>query len=404
MNIHKRTTPPVLIILMLTIIIEMMGFLLVFPLFPALFISSNASLVEIHTSMFARHLYYCIALSVWPIGAFFGSPYLGALSDKIGRRKVLIICLILNGLSYAIAAISINLHYLILFFLSRLLSGFFGGSYDIVQAATADISTPELKARNMGLITFAVAIGIILGPIIASFTSSPDIFHWFSITTPFWIAFCLAMFNAAGVAVLFKDTYQVKKGMSIHLITLFSEFLFIFRDRRVIKFGVVFFLLNLGWGLYMTAIPLILVQIFHFSTQFTGVFYCVLGVGCALAILFIQPMVLKRFSLKKIYFYAIIMMGIMLLAAGIFQNLKEEWITVFILGLLEILCYSSILAITSNAVTNKEQGKTMGGLGAVTSIAFLFDGFLLLWLSNIEIFLPILAAAIACFLSGILVL
>ena len=191
---------------------------------------------------------------------FFCTPYLGELSDKFGRRNILTICLLMTGISYAFSAISIVTGQLVLFFISRFISGFFGGCYDIAQAATADISTPKQKARNMGWMTVAVSLGMIIGPAIASFTSDSALLFNSSITTPFWIACFLAVTNSLLVHYIFKETYSVNSKSKIQITKIFYSFIFIFTDRRVRKLGLIFLLLNIGWGLFITSIPLVLSQ------------------------------------------------------------------------------------------------------------------------------------------------
>jgi MFS family permease len=400
----KKSSTYLLMTLMLTIVIDIMGFSLVFPILPALFVSGKAILVGTHLSLKMRYVFYGIALALWPVGTFFGTPYLGQLSDKFGRKNLLIVCLIVTGIGYSFYAIAIYLHSAILFFVTRLFSGFFGGNYDIAQAATADISPKELKMRNMGWISVAAAIGMIIGPAIASFTTSSRIISWFSIVTPFWIAATFAILNAILIMILFRETYKTKKKTHISLSKIFSAFLFIFTDKRVILLGIAFFLLNLGWGFYLTAMPLILTQIFHFSIQFAGIFFCVLGIGSIFAILFVQPLILQKTSLKNIFIYCAIIIAVLLIISDIHPSLKEMWIAVFVFAVLQILCFSSLLAMCSNAVTIDEQGKVMGGIGAVTSVSFFAASMLLAWLTHFSVMLPLIVAAIAFGLSGLLML
>ncbi len=394
----------ILATLMLTVVIDMMGFGLIFPLLSSLFISGSNSFIDINTSLHIRYIYYSLAFSLWPIGAFFGTPYLGELSDRFGRRKILSICLFMTGASYALSAISISTGSLFLFFFSRFFSGFFGGCYDIAQAATADISTPELKARNMGWITFAVSIGMILGPIISGFTSDGSYIRWFSVTTPFWIAALLAFFNGVLLFLLFSETYKINKQARIKLAKVFSSFLFIFTDSRVRRLGLIFLMLNIGWCFFVTSIPLILTQKFHFDIRFTGIFFCFIGLGFTFSILFVQKKVLKLFTLKKIYIITTVISTFLLVGNFFYPSLSGLWPSAFFFALFEVLCYSSLLAMISNSVTVDLQGKVMGGLGAVASISFIIAGILLPFLSDLSVVLPLLAGGIAYLTSTCIML
>ena len=395
----KKHNSYILPTLMLTVVIDMMGFGLVFPLLSTLFMPGADSFVDINSSLHIRYIYYSLAVSLWPVGAFFGTPYLGELSDRFGRRKILAVCLFMTGVSYALSATSIMTGSLFFFFFSRLLSGFFGGCYDIAQAAAADISTPKLKARNMGWITLAVSLGMIIGPIISGFTSESSYILWFSVCTPFWIAAILAVLNAVLVLILLTETYIIKTKAKVQLKKIFSSFLFIFTDPRVRRFGIIFFLLNIGWSLFITSMPLILSQKFHFNIHFTGIFFCFIGMGCTFSILFVQKKALKIFSLKNIYIITTVISSLLLIGNFFYPVLNGLWITAFFFALFEVLCYSSLLAMSSNAVNVDLQGKVMGGLGAVTSISLIISGILLPFLADITVLLPLLGAGIAYLLS-----
>jgi MFS family permease len=399
---HKSSTG-MLSVLMLTIMVDVMGLCLIFPLMPTLFLSAHG-LIASGIGTYGRYWYYAIAVAAWPLGNFFGTAYLGELSDKYGRRKILIGCLAMVAASYLIAAVAVNLHALWFFMLSRLLAGFFGGSYDIAQAAIADISSPDLKARNMSMITFAAAIGVILGPLISSFTGSSQIISWFSITTPFWIAGILSLINMVWILLVFVETFQPNAEKHISWIKIFTACKFIFVDRRVRKMGLIFFFFILGWGFYLQQIPLVLEKIFHFDAHLIGLFFFVLGIGLALSMIFIQPKLLKLYSMQTIYKFGVLMVAITLLLASIILTVKLEWIAVFVVGVFFIIAYGCILALISNAVTENEQGQVMGGLGAVGAIGFFVTGISLAVLTKISVNLPIYCAVGVYLISGILAL
>jgi len=390
-------------VLMLTIMIDVMGLCLIFPLMPTLFLSTHG-LITGSLSIYHRYWYYAIAVAIWPLGNFFGTAYLGELSDKYGRRRILISCLAMVAASYLIAGISILLHSLWLFMLGRLLAGFFGGSYDIAQAAIADISPPDLKARNMSLITFASAIGVIIGPLISSFTGSSQIVSWFSVVTPFWIAGILSLINMLWIILVFVETFQPIADKHIHWTKVFTACKFMFVDRRVRKMGLIFFFFILGWGFYLQQIPLVLEKIFHFNAHLIGLFFFVLGMGLALSMIFIQPKLLKLYSMQTIYKLGVLIVGIVMLLASIILTAKLEWVSVFVIAVFFIIAYGSVLALISNAVAENEQGQVMGGLGAMGAVGFLVTGISLAALTNISVNLPIYCAVGTYFISGILAL
>ena len=111
----------VLFLLMLTIVIELMGAFLVFPILPKLFISDHSRFLGAGISLEKREFYYSLSMLLWSVGTFFGAPLLGSLSDDIGRKRVLVLCLFATTISYLLGGISVLFGSIVLFFLSRLL-------------------------------------------------------------------------------------------------------------------------------------------------------------------------------------------------------------------------------------------------------------------------------------------
>ena len=373
MQYTKNSKPYTLTILMCTICIDVMGFGLILPIFPSLFLTSGCTF-----SGFSSHISYFLyglAFALWPAGAFLGTPFLGLYSDKTGRRNILSACLLLNGISYLVCGFSIMHHNIWLFLISRFVAGFFGGSYDIAQAGVADISLPENKARNMGLITFAVAIGVILGPAISGFTTNSRLISWFSITTPFWISSILAVINATFIIMFFEDNFVPDKTIKIKITQIFSSFTFVFKDKRIIDLGMAFLFLGIAWGMYISAMPLLLTKLFNANIQSTGLFFCIIGLGNSLTILYLQKRMLKLFSLIDISFiFSVLLIALFIILTIFFNNEIFEYTAAFLMAVFELLLYSSILAMCSNAVETHEQGRIMGGLGAIASISFFISG------------------------------
>jgi len=394
---HQR----VLWALMLTICLDTMGFLLVFPLFPVLLNRHNAFLVAGNVSVFLQGFYYALALAMWPLGNFFGTAFLGEMSDKVGRKKVLLVGLFMVSLTYALQGASIYLHSIFLFVAVRFLQGFFGGNYDIAQAAIADISPSDKKARNMGFVALASSLGIVLGPILAALTTSTQI-NMRSVGTPFWIAASLALINFIWIAKVYHETYVPKTHQGIDLMRVFASFKFIFIDKRVQRLGVVYFLLMAGWGLYVQEIPLVMQQLYLFSPRTMGYFFLVVGLGFVGATQFLQPILVKRYPSKRIYVVSMILVAPLILAAGVEPLLSVEWLTAFFMALFFVTGYGCLLAMVSDAVTKDEQGQVMGGIGAVGSLAFAFTGLSLAVFSFWSVLLPIILSALVYFLSGFL--
>ncbi|MCD8500257.1 MAG: hypothetical protein LRY43_04440, partial [Gammaproteobacteria bacterium] len=89
----KNAPLAIVITLMVTIIVDVHGRRTGFPYITQPFYDSTQALVSVDMSQNMRHVLYCVCLSIWPIGIFFGAPYMGDLSDKLSRKKVILLCL-----------------------------------------------------------------------------------------------------------------------------------------------------------------------------------------------------------------------------------------------------------------------------------------------------------------------
>ncbi len=147
-----------LAVIFLTVFIDLVGFGIILPLNPFLARQFNATPLEIG-----------LLLSVYSIFQFFFSPFWGALSDRIGRRPVILTSLAGGAVSYFMFAFASTLPML---FVSRALAGAFAGNIAAAQAYIADVSKPEDRSKSMGIIGAAFGLGFIFGPLIGALLSN----------------------------------------------------------------------------------------------------------------------------------------------------------------------------------------------------------------------------------------
>lgn len=118
---------------------------------------------------------------------FLFAPIVGGLSDRYGRRPVLLMSLLGLGIDYVFLALAPTIAWL---FVGRIIAGVFGASFTTATAYIADISTPEKRAQNFGMVGAAFGLGFIIGPVIGGICSE------FGDRIPFIVAACLSLLNA----------------------------------------------------------------------------------------------------------------------------------------------------------------------------------------------------------------
>ncbi|MGE3919394.1 MAG: MFS transporter [Gammaproteobacteria bacterium] len=201
--------------LFLVILIDGVGLGLIAPVLTQMVIGDDSNFLPHTVSSHYRYLMYDIIFSSFMFCWFFGAAFLGDLSDQIGRKKSLFICLTGTFIGYLLSAFSILLSSVLIFILGRIISGLTAGSQSIAQAAIIDLSTDEHKARNIGIMLFFASLGFILGPLIGGFFSNPAIVHWFNTITPFYIAAGLAFLNIILLWIFFRETFEKTKKVEI---------------------------------------------------------------------------------------------------------------------------------------------------------------------------------------------
>ena len=184
------------------VLIDLMGFGIVLPLLP--FYAS-----AFHASAVAIGLLY----SIYSFAQLIFAPVWGGLSDRIGRRPIMLMSTLGASFAYVLFGLA---HALWLLFVSRLIAGVMGGNISTAQAYVADVTTPEERAKGMGLIGAAFGIGFVMGPAIASLLIHPAFLKLFRIADPskysipgFFAAF---LSFVSFLLVLFKLPETVKRS------------------------------------------------------------------------------------------------------------------------------------------------------------------------------------------------
>jgi MFS transporter, DHA1 family, tetracycline resistance protein len=182
---------PALAVLFSVVFINLVGFGLVVPLLPFFAQSLKAEAWQI-TLMF----------SAYSLGQFFAEPFWGRLSDRIGRKPVLLVTLVANALGYLMLAFVPNIWLAIAV---RLFTGLGAGNISTVQGYVADVTPPEQRAGRMGLIGAAFGLGFIVGPGLGGLLTQPQLGR-LGYQLPIFLAAALAALAAVGVMVFLRES------------------------------------------------------------------------------------------------------------------------------------------------------------------------------------------------------
>ncbi len=351
---------------------------LVFPIFAPLFTQSYEPLFAADTSLATQTLCYSMILAVPTFCMIFGAPFLGGLSDRYGRRKVLLIGLFGLSVSFLLSAFGIFQGSLLLLFASRALAGLMDGSESIAQAAIVDFSSPQTKAKNMSYATFAGTIGFIIGPVIGGLLAEPSLTGRFHYEIPFIASLLLTVLNMLALWIFLpKDNIQSKVVNSSYLNLLFKAMSLCF-DKRIRGFSLLLFVLQWCLACFFQLSTLLLAEKYLYSSGEIGLFTTFLGACFSGGIFFVIHALLPRVRYLTLLRMGISLIGIALISAMLLQDSAMlAWVSVIPLMLGISMMYNVLIILISNSVAEHELGEAMGSGTGVKAFAWLMSSLMI---------------------------
>lgn len=359
---------PALFFIFVTLLIDITGIGIIAPVAPTLI----EQLTGKNTSDAA--LYAGFLGAAYSIMQFFFAPILGGLSDRYGRRPVLLASLFGFGLDYMLVAFAPNIAWL---FVGRIFAGIMGASFTTAGAYIADISTPENRAQNFGIIGAAFGLGFILGPVIGGLLGG------YGVRAPFFAAAGLTMLNwLYGMFILPESLkmenrrkFEWKRANPFGTFKSLSRYPIIAGLLVALSFFyVASHAVQSNWSFFTT-------EKFSWSPKQIGISLGVVGLTFGL----VQGLLIRRIipwlgKEKSVY------VGLGLSAAGflLFAFASQAWMmyaftVVYSLG---GIAGPALQGVISNTVPATEQGELQGGFTSLMSLAAIIGPLIMNGLFN----------------------
>lgn len=374
--------------LFLLVLIDHIGHGIFFPILVPVFMEDNGILGPL-VSPFMKSFYYNLTLSIFPIMLYFGATLMGGLSDRFGRKKILVICLLGAALSYLVAGIAIIYQNLPLLILSRAIAGITSGTMPIAQAAVIDLSSEKNSAQNLGLLIFAASLGFMVGPLLAGVCSDSSIISWFSYSTPFFISAGLAFINLGLLLLVFKETFIPKTTASFGFKKCIDFAIAPFVVKKIRFLSLIFLLLQLGWSFYFQFVPIFLLRKYQFSSQDISIYMSMMGIGFALGSTWLLRILAKYVSDKTAAIVTLVLATTCIFFTTIEVQGIFSWLFPFLIGATMATLYSLLVKFYSNTVSKDEQGFAMGVSEAMVAIAWGTTPLLSTYLEKQDLSLPL---------------
>ena len=304
--------------------------------------------------------------SFYAFTQLFTGPIIGALSDRFGRRPVLLICLCGTALGYLILGLANSLA---LLFLAVLIDGLTGGNLTTVYAYIADVTNSENRARGMGLVGAAFGLGLMAGPALGGFLSQ------YGLYVPAFVACGIALANVVFGYFVLPESLPPEKRQIKPISEAFNwvkQFTGLFSQINIQKLLIAMFLLNLAFAGLQSNFPLYSNFRFQWNPTQNGYFYLYVGV-CAVFIQgFLFGKLQPRFGEIKLTIFGLTFMAIGL---AFMAFAPEAWmlfpaVTIVTLGTGTSI--PSLTALVSLRVSESEQGRLMGGTQTLLALTNIF--------------------------------
>lgn len=377
----------------LTILIDCIGIGIIIPVMPEL-ISELAGVSPNEATSIGGWL-----MASYAIMQFIFSPVLGGISDKYGRRPVLLISLLGLGIDYVFLSFAPTIAWL---FAGRIIAGICGASFTTGMAYIADISSGENRAKNFGMIGVAFGVGFIIGPLLGSLISQ------FGLKAPFMAAACLSLLNFLyGYFVLPESlAKENRRNFEWKRANPFGSLKHLKKYPSIVGLILVMFFMYLAgqtmpsiWAFYTT-------YRFGWDEAMNGYSLAFVGVSVA----FVQGG-LVGYSLKKLGTAKSVYYGLLMNLSGfiLFAFANEPWM-MFAFTMVYAcggIGPPALQGIISNDVPPNEQGELQGVLTSLQSLTTILNPLIMTNLfyyfttSKAPFYFPGVAFALSAFLIGI---
>ena len=362
---HEKR-PAALTFIFITLLIDVIGFAIIIPVLP--------KLIEklIHGNVSSASRISGLLLVAFSAMQFLFSPLVGNLSDKYGRRPVLLFSLIGFGIDYLFLAFAPTIGWL---FVGRIIAGITGASFTTASAYIADVSTPEKRAQNFGMIGVAFGLGFIIGPVIGGLLGKLDTQY------PFYAAAVLAFLNAAyGYFILPESLDKAhRRPLDWKRSNPLGTLLQLKKYPAVLGLAICLFVVYFAGQAVQSVWTFYTIQKFKWDEAMVG--YSLGFVGLMIAI--VQGGLI-RIVIPKLGQQRSIWVGLLFYAVGmlLFAIANQGWMmfAFMVPYALGGIAGPALQGFMTNEVPANEQGELQGGLTSLMSLSSIFGPWFMTWI------------------------
>jgi DHA1 family tetracycline resistance protein-like MFS transporter len=304
--------------------------------------------------------------SVYAACVFFAAPVLGALSDKYGRRPLLLVCLLGSAIGYLVFGIGGALWIL---FAGRIIEGVTGGSISTIFAYFADIIPPEQRTKYFGWVSAVVGVGTVIGPTLGGLLAR------FGYSVPMYFGALVTLLNVVYGFFFMPESLSKKnrlKEITFVRLNPFSQLASLLSMKNLNRLLISAFLLWIPNGSLQAVFSQFTLDTFSWKPAIIGLMFSIMGFQDILSQGFIMPRLLKKLGDKQIAILGMVseIIGYGLIAVSALFSFYPLFIAgMFIFGFGDSIFGPSFNGMLSKSAGSSEQGRIQGGSQSIQALA-----------------------------------
>ncbi len=310
--------------------------------------------------------YVGLLTSLYAFCQFFAAPVLGALSDRYGRRPVLLICLVGSAIGYLLFGIGGSLGVL---FLGRIIDGLTGGDISTVMAYIADVTEPQERGRYFGVVGATVGLGFILGPTFGGLVSH------LGLSAPMYFAAAITLLNAAWGFFVLPESLAKEHRMtdfSLHHLNPFGQIQQVMNNKLLKMLLIIGLFYFFAFAQLQGITSVFFKDTLHWTPGNIGFYFLILGIGDMVTQGYLTGKLLPKFGAVRLVIGGFLITGIAYAINAIlplfpYTVLTYGYILIYALG--SGLFEPSMAGLISHAAPPREQGRVQGASQSLQSIA-----------------------------------
>jgi len=343
-------------VIFLTVFIDLAGFGLIIPVLPY------------YAEQFGASAFGFGALvGVFSLSQFVATVVLGGLSDRIGRRPVLLAAIAVGAIGYTLFGLASSYAWL---FVARAIAGFAGGNISVAQAYIADVTLPSERSRGMGLVGAAFGLGFIVGPALGAFAA-----HYGGLRAVGFVGAGLCVINLVSAFLVLKESLRHEHRAARPLVDT-THLRRGLTDPRFRHTFAVFGLIPFAFSGYIVAVPLFTERAFGWGSAQHGMFFTVVGVIAASVQGYLFGKIQRRTGDRPLIAWGTLGMAIGVAAIPLAGRSWQIFPCVVILAFGNSIAAPALTGLISTLASPAEQGAMMGAAQALTAIGRFSGPFL----------------------------